>query len=105
MAAAFRLVFPIVLTPYGIATVIALLAATKDTQRIEVIIALLVGVMVLNLLAMLFARRVMHGVTVVVLQLVGAVLAVLQVALRGSNHPQGLAAAGAHRHVRPRTTR
>jgi multiple antibiotic resistance protein len=80
-SAALRLVFPVVLTPYGIAGVIALLAASHDTQRTELIIGLLVGVMVLNLLAMLFARRVMSGVTVVVLQLLGAVLAVLQVAL------------------------
>jgi multiple antibiotic resistance protein len=80
-AAALRLVFPIVLTPYGIAAVITLLAASRDAQRTEVIIGLLVTVMVLNLLAMLFARRVMSGATVVVLQLIGAVLAVLQVAL------------------------
>jgi multiple antibiotic resistance protein len=80
-AAALRLVFPVVLTPYGIAAVIVLLAASRDAQRTELIIGLLVGVMVLNLLAMLFARRIMSGATVVVLQLLGAVLAVLQVAL------------------------
>ena len=37
--------------------------------------------MVLNLLAMLYARRIMGGVTVLVLQIFGAVLGVLQVAL------------------------
>jgi len=81
IAAALRLVFPIVLTPYGIATVIVLLAASEAAERTSMIIGLLVAVMLLNLLAMLFARRVMSGVTVVVLQLLGAVLAVLQVAL------------------------
>jgi small neutral amino acid transporter SnatA (MarC family) len=34
-AAAFRLVFPIVLTPYGIAVVIALLAASDRAERTE----------------------------------------------------------------------
>ena len=37
--------------------------------------------MVLNLLAMLYARRIMGGITVMVLQIAGAVLGVLQVAL------------------------
>ncbi len=37
--------------------------------------------MVLNLLTMLYARRIMGGVTIMVLQIVGAVLGVLQVAV------------------------
>ena len=37
--------------------------------------------MVLNLLAMLYARQLMGGVTAMVLQVLGAVLGVLQVAL------------------------
>ena len=45
------------------------------------ILAILIVVMVLNLLAMLYARRIMGGVTVLVLQIFGAVLGVLQVAL------------------------
>jgi multiple antibiotic resistance protein len=81
LASALRLTFPIVLTPYGVATVIAMLAATRDVHRVELIAALLLGVMLLNLLAMLFARRIMSGVTLVLLQLLGAVLAVIQVAL------------------------
>jgi multiple antibiotic resistance protein len=80
-AAAMRLLFPVVLTPYGIATVIILLAASTEAQRTEVILALLVGVMILNLVAMLFARRILVGFTMVVLQVLGAVLGVLQVAL------------------------
>ena len=81
LAAAMRIVFPIVLTPYGIAAVIALMAASSDAYRTEVIIALLIGVMVLNLLAMLFARKIMVGIWIVVLQLLGAVLGVMQVAM------------------------
>jgi hypothetical protein len=38
--------------------------------------------MVLNLLAMLYSRRLMGGATVMALQILGAVLGVLQVALR-----------------------
>jgi len=58
-----------------------LLAASTEAQRTEVILALLVGVMILNFVAMLFARRILVGLTMVVLQVLGAVLGVLQVAL------------------------
>ena len=80
-AAALRILFPIVLTSYGIATLIALLAASGEAQRTEVIIGLLVVVMILNLIAMLFARKVLVGVTMLVLQILGGVLGVLQAAL------------------------
>ncbi len=81
MGAALRIIFPTVITPYGVAAVIALLAASANAQRVELIIGLLVAVMFLNLIAMLMARRVMSGVTVVTLQLLGAILGVLQVGL------------------------
>jgi len=81
VAAALRLVFPIVLTPYGIAAVIALLAASPDANRTLAIFGLLMLVMVLNLIAMIYARRILVGPVVIVLQVFGAVLAVLQVAL------------------------
>lgn len=93
-AAAMRLLFPVVLTPYGIATVIVLLAASKDTQRIEIILALLVAVMVLDLLAMLFARRILVDWVVDVFQVLGAVLGVLQVALGIQFILKGLQALG-----------
>jgi multiple antibiotic resistance protein len=81
LAAACRLVFPIVLTPYGIAAVIALLAASEDSARTGLILGLLVLVMCLDLLAMLFARFILRGFVIIILQVLGAVLAVLQVAL------------------------
>ena len=81
LAAACRLVFPIVLTPYGIAAVIAMLGNSPDSERTATIVGLIMLVMVLNLVAMLFARRVLVGITIIVLQVLGAVLAVLQVAL------------------------
>jgi multiple antibiotic resistance protein len=81
MAAATRVVFPLVITPYGIATLIVLLAESGSATRTETILGILVAVMCLNLLAMLFGRRILLGPVLLVLQVLGAVLAVLQVAL------------------------
>ena len=81
LAAASRLVFPMILTPYGIAAVIALLAASEGSGRSATIVGLVVVVMVFNLIAMLFARRILVGFMVIVLQVLGSVLAVMQVAL------------------------
>jgi multiple antibiotic resistance protein len=80
-AAASELVFPMVLTPYGVAAVIALLAASPDTTRTATILGLVLLVMLFNLGAMWVARRILVGFAIVVLQILGAVLAVLQVAL------------------------
>lgn len=81
MTAALQITFPTVVTPYGIAALIALLAATSDLVRQETVWAILVGVMVLNLIAMLLARVVMHGMVLLGMRILGAVLGVLQVAL------------------------
>ena len=81
LAAATRLVFPMVLTPYGVVAVITLLTTSTDTQRTVTILGLVLVVMVLDLLAMLLARRILVGFAVVILQVIGSVLAVLQVAL------------------------
>jgi multiple antibiotic resistance protein len=81
MAAALRITFPLVATPYGIAAVIALLVNSPDTARTGAIFAILIAVMALNLLSMLYARRIMAGPTILALQIFGAVLGVLQVAL------------------------
>ena len=81
MAAAMRIAFPTVVTPYGTASAIVLLAHTHDVERTLTIFAILVGVMLLNLLAMLYARRMLGGTTAIVFEILGAVLGVLQVAL------------------------
>jgi small neutral amino acid transporter SnatA (MarC family) len=81
MAAAMRITFPTVVTPYGIAALIVVLTNSRAAERTAAILALVLAVMVLNLLTMLYARRIMGGVTVMVLQIVGAVLGVLQVAV------------------------
>lgn len=80
-AAALRLTFPTVVTPYGIAAVMVLLAKSTDASRTMTIVGILLGVMALNLLIMLSARKIMGSVTLMVLRIVGAVLGVLQVAL------------------------
>ena len=81
IAAASKLVFPIVLTPYGIAAVIALVASSDSMYRTLTIFGLVLLIMVLNLIAMWFVRRIVTGITLIILQIVGAILAVLQVAL------------------------
>jgi len=58
-----------------------LLASSSASLRTELIVALLVAVMALDLLAMLFARKILAGVTMIVLQILGGVLGVLQAAL------------------------
>src|SRR5262245_63023218 len=90
MAAALRLLFPIVLTPYGIAAAIVLLAHSQNLQRTGMILVLLIVIMALNLLAMQFARKILTGITMIVLQVVGAVLGVLQLGLAIQLIPFGL---------------
>jgi multiple antibiotic resistance protein len=81
MVAATQLLFPIVLTPYGIAAVIAVMGASTDVARTGVILTIVLAIMVLDLLAMWFARRILIGPVIIGLQVLGAVLAVMQVAL------------------------
>jgi multiple antibiotic resistance protein len=74
------LTFPTILTPHGIAIFILLLAVTRDTVRDGYIIAIFFGVMLLNWLAMWFARAIIRRGGLVLL-LMDTVFAVLQVAL------------------------
>lgn len=76
------LVFPTILTPYGIALVISLSAILGKLQlSIVPLIGLLVLVMFLNLMAMLAARPILNFVKPTTLQVIGLVLGVLQLAL------------------------
>jgi multiple antibiotic resistance protein len=81
VAAAMRITFPTIVTPYGIAALILFLAHSPDAARTQGILCVLGLVMLLNLVAMLFARWIMRGIGVLALQILGAVLGVLQVAL------------------------
>ncbi len=76
-----HLVFPVTVTPYGIAVLISLMALSGSFSRSLVILAVAVAVMALNLLTMLFVRPIMHGLGMVTLQVLGAILGILQVAL------------------------
>ena len=80
-AAALKLLFPIVLTPFGIAAVIVLLALSPGGERTGLIVGMVLVVMLLNLICMLFARKIMVGATIVVLQILGGVLGILQAGL------------------------
>jgi multiple antibiotic resistance protein len=81
IAAALHLTFPTIVTPYGIAAVMVLVANSRSAERTTTILLVLAGVMVLNLVFMLLARAIMRGMTIMVLRILGAVLGVLQVAL------------------------
>lgn len=89
----FRFAFPTIVTPYGMAAFILLLTYSQDPRRTVAIVLLLLWLMVLNLLAMLFARPILKALGVP-LALLGAVLGVLQVALAIQLMLFGLKAAG-----------
>ncbi|MBF6024457.1 MarC family protein [Lysobacter niastensis] len=76
-----HLVFPVTVTPYGVAALICLMALSGSFDRSLTVLGLALGVMVLNLLAMLAVRPIMRWVGPVPLQILGAVLGILQVAL------------------------
>ena len=80
-AGAMHLAFPVTVTPYGIAAVILLCASSHDAARMYLVMGLALAVIVLDLLAMLGAGWFMRHVGAVPLQILGAVLGVLQVAL------------------------
>ena len=81
LALAFKpLAFPTIVTPYGIATLIVLLATMKTLEQQEVVLGLIGVILLLNWAAMLFARPILH-LFAIPLELVSWVLGVLQVAL------------------------
>jgi multiple antibiotic resistance protein len=74
------LAFPTIVTPYGIAAVVVFLAISPDPQSRLVIGAILLVIMLLNLLFMIVTRH-LGPVMAVALQILGAVLGIIQVAL------------------------
>ena len=90
-----HLLFPVTITPHGMAAVILLLAHADDARRFFVVLLIALLVLLLDFLAMLGARTLMRAIGPVPLQLLGAVLGVLQVALAlaillGGLHKAGL---------------
>jgi multiple antibiotic resistance protein len=74
------LAFPTIVTPYGIAAVIVMLAYCPDLQSKLIFGAILFGIMALNLIIMLITRHIFK-VLAVVLAILGTILGVVQVAL------------------------
>ncbi len=74
------LAFPTIVTPYGVAAVIIFMSLTPDIGTRGEIFAALLGLMVLNLIAMLFAKPILKYAGMP-LQLLGTVLGIIQVAL------------------------
>lgn len=79
-AAMTPVAFPGIVTPYGVALVILVVASARDAQRLLTIAGALALILALDLLAMWFARPLMKALGAS-LQILGAVLGVLQVAL------------------------
>jgi multiple antibiotic resistance protein len=76
------LIFPSILTPYGIAIALLLMIFnTRLSERPFIVPILLIVVMILNLLAMLAARPILRILTPATLQILGLVLGVMQLAL------------------------
>lgn len=76
-----HLAFPVTLPAYGIAALIVLVAMSASTDRALWILGIAVAVLVLDLLVMLFVRPLLRGIGQLPLQILGAVLGMLQIAL------------------------
>jgi len=74
------LAFPTIVTPYGVAAVIICVTLTPDYLTKGAIFGALLGLMLLNLVAMLYARPVLKYLGMP-MQLLGTVLGIIQVAL------------------------
>ncbi|MGE5295290.1 MAG: MarC family protein [Solirubrobacterales bacterium] len=72
--------FPTIVTPYGIAALIIFVTLSPDWEGKVVLGVMLLGIMLLDLVTMLLARHILHFLGVF-LQILGAVLAIIQVAL------------------------
>ncbi|MEJ2515802.1 MAG: MarC family protein [Gammaproteobacteria bacterium] len=95
MEQAFRMAFPYIVSPYGVAVVILVLTTRPESVPQAPIFAMLVGIMLLNLAAMLAARNIAGSSFVApALAVLGSVLAVLQAALGVQAVMLGLRLAG-----------
>jgi multiple antibiotic resistance protein len=74
------LAFPTIVTPYGIAALVVLMALSPTAQGRWVVGGIVVAIMLANLVIMMLARRILPAMAIV-LPILGAVLGVVQVAL------------------------
>jgi multiple antibiotic resistance protein len=78
----FRIAFPYVVSPHGVAVVILVLSTRPESVPLTPILAMLGGIMLLDFVVMLNARRIAGSAYVApVMAVVGSVLGVLQAAL------------------------
>ena len=79
---AYKLAFPYVVSPYGVAVVILVLTTRPETVPLLPILAMLAGIMLLNLVVMLNAQRIASSAFIgPAMAILGSVLGVLQAAL------------------------
>lgn len=77
-----RLVIPTIVTPPGIAAILALMVLSGENQQLWLqIIGILLLVMLVNLLTMLTARKLLSLLTVSGLRVIGWIFAILQASL------------------------
>jgi multiple antibiotic resistance protein len=92
-SAALRLAFPTIITPYGIAAVIIFTAIVSDTSTKVAVFLLALGVLLMDLLAMLIARPLLKWLGAPLL-ILNAVLAIIQLAFGMQVIVDSLAAIG-----------
>jgi multiple antibiotic resistance protein len=92
-----HLVFPAIVTPYGIAAVIILTAIASDTSTKITIFLIALGVLLLDLFAMLIARPLLKWLGAPLL-ILNAVLAIIQLAFGVQIIVSSLAAIGVFPH-------
>jgi multiple antibiotic resistance protein len=79
-SAVLRLAFPTIITPYGIAAVIIFTAIASNTSTKLIVVLLALGVLLLDLFVMLFARSLLRWLGAPLL-ILGSVLAIIQLAI------------------------
>lgn len=78
---AFDLAVPMIVTPYGVAGLISLLASSHTMERTLGVVAMLVLVMICHLLAMRFSGPIIRGIGPLPFKLFGTIIGSLTVAL------------------------
>jgi len=74
------LAFPTLVTAHGVGVLIVFTAYVQDLQMKLAMVGVALGVVLVNLVAMLLAQRIMGLIGIVPLKLLGAVFGVLQLA-------------------------
>ena len=78
---AFEMAVPMIITPYGLAALIILLSASHSMERTIVVTLMLLAVLVLHLLAMLFAGPMLRTIGPLPFKIFGTVIGSLTVGL------------------------